>query len=202
MWASSPDRGLDNLLEIWPKIRKEVPGATLRIFYKMKKWLDHFLNHPNPALHPTYPLQVDRAKRIRGFLDQYRSEGIEVFESVSRNRMSQEMAEATVLAYPCDTVDYTEGFSVTLMEACASGAIPVTSAVDALGSIYGGYVPMVKAPVRSHLVGFAGLVVRALTDESFQSKVRFKSRSLADAHHWDVLTEKLERSINDARRKL
>lgn len=202
IWASSPDRGLDNLLEIWPHIRREVPGASLRIFYKMRKWLEHFLNHPNPALHPTYPMQVERAKRIRRFLEEYKSEGVEVFESVSRNRMSQEMSEAVVLAYPCDTVDYTEGFSVTLMEACASGLVPITSSVDALESVYGGFIPMVKAPVRSHLVEFARLVVRGLTDEPFRIRVRHGAKGLADAHRWDVLTEKLERLINDARRKI
>lgn len=202
IWASSPDRGLDHLLEAWPAIKKAVPNASLRIFYKMKKWLDHFLNHPNPALHHTYPMQVNRAKRIKKSLDELKNSDVEVFESVSRSRMAEEMSISTVLAYPCDTVDYTEGFSVTLMEACASGTIPVTTNVDALGSIYGGSVPMVKSPVGSHLVEFTDLVTKTLTDEGFRSRVKPRARELAERHRWDVLAKRLERLIGDARHEI
>jgi hypothetical protein len=33
IYASSYDRGLDNLLNLWPKIKAQVPQASLKIFY-------------------------------------------------------------------------------------------------------------------------------------------------------------------------
>lgn len=46
IWTSSYDRGLSNLLEIWPDVIKEVPDAKLHIFYGWK--LFHHFHKENP----------------------------------------------------------------------------------------------------------------------------------------------------------
>lgn len=113
--------------------------------------------------------------------------------SVSRSDMVREMSEAEVLAYPCDTIRFTEGFSVTTLEACAAGAVPVLRGVDALPEIYGSlpsmYTPGHDSP------WFVGLVENALTNEKFAASCRDAGYAIAERHAWPVLAERLERMI-------
>jgi hypothetical protein len=132
---------------------------------------------------------IDEARRRYGHL------GMEFIGSVSRDRMAVEMAEAEVLAYPCDTIRFTEGFSVTIMEGCAAGAVPVISNVDALGGIYGGICPMVEAPARDHMDQWTEKVIAVLRLARLPSEydlVRSQCAVLAEAHAWPVLAERLE----------
>lgn len=191
IYASSPDRGLHHLLQIWPKIKRAVPHAHLRIFYNFAPWYEAL---KNATFHPSEDLRecAHRAMYIKEAMHRLRNHGVEHLHSISREKMVDEMSEAEVLAYPCDTVRYTEGFSVTLMEACASGTIPITTSVDSLGSIYGGVIPMVEAPVGEHLDEFADNVIAALTDESFRKEVLEDTVVFAENFTWDKLTARLE----------
>lgn len=200
VYASSPDRGLHLLLQIWPTIKRSVPHAELRVFYNMDDWISRFV----PQEHHHIPDFVEFGRRARYIdLAMKRMSGLGVRRvgSVSRRQMAREMSEAEVLAYPCDTVRFTEGFSVTTMEACASGAIPVISSVDSLGQIYGSHVPTVQSPVRDRLGEFTEFVVRSLNDRDFRESVRDKSLSLAKAHRWSLLASRLEEIILENRKK-
>ena len=121
-----------------------------------------------------------------------------------------EFEHAEVLGYPCDTIRMTEGFSVTTMEACASGCLPVITDIDSLGHIYGDAAPMIHlngkvideyigplakkewAQVGGHLGAFTDLLVRGLTDEAWRAEHVAKCRALAKEHAWPVLAERLE----------
>ncbi len=133
VYCSSPDRGLHWLLQEWPAIRRAVPHAHLRIFYRLRDWIAGFEN--TPYFPPIEGLRA-RALYIEEALRRLEGHGVELFDSVSRERVEQEMGEAQVLAYPCDTVRWSEGFSCTVLEACAAQACPVITDCDALGNIY------------------------------------------------------------------
>ncbi len=189
MWGSSPDRGLHWLLQEWPKIRRAVPHAHLKIFYKVMKWADNIIAHPwgDPSIQE----QIRRAYYIKEALRRLSSHGVELVDSVSRNQIDREMAEAEVLAYSCDPVSWTEGFSVTLMEGCAAGSCPVSTSVDALPEIYGGYVPLVRVPVKDHMSEFSDLVIRGLLDEEYRGDVNRSVRELASRYTWSSLAVRL-----------
>lgn len=193
IWASSPDRGLHWLLQAWPKIKRNVPHAHLKIFYKLQPWLDSMAGKEFP--NPDWMELAYRATYVREALRRLHNHDIEIVGSISRRQINEEMSQAQVLAYPCDTVNWTEGFSVTLMEACAAGVVPVTTDVDALGEIYGGAVVMVRSPVGERLDKFVDAVSRALTDADFRSEVTSKTTALANSYVWDGLTAKLEEII-------
>lgn len=201
IWASSPDRGLHWLLSIWPEIKRKVPYAELRIFYRVEAWIKEFLSI-NTAGYYTFPEMQSRARYIQEALrrmEKFGGLGVTLYDSVSRVQITKEMSEAQVLAYACDTPTYTEGFSVTTLEACASSTLPVITDIDALGEIYGGSVPMVEAPIKNHIQEYKELVIKALTDQDFRNEWLQKSTKLSSKYLWPDIVEKVEKIIIEGR---
>lgn len=199
VYASSPDRGLHLLLGAWSQIRKAVPHAHLRIFYDLGHWLQHARTIPETHDNPQLSEMGRRARYIEFALKRIAHLGVECVGSVSRARIASEMAEAEILAYPCDTVAYTEGFSVTTMEACASWTLPCIAGADSLGQIYGDHVSTVPAPAIDHMDAFVGNVVRGLTDAAWSEEWLRKATRLASEHDWDLLAVRLERLLTGDR---
>lgn len=196
IWGSSPDRGLHWLLQEWPKIKRAAPHAHLKIFYRVMKWADNIIAHPYGD--PTIMEQIRRARYIKEALRRLSSHGVELVDSVSRNQIDREMAEAQVLAYSCDPVSWTEGFSVTLMEGCAARSCPVSTSVDALPEIYGGHIPLIPLPVSEHMSEFSDAVIRGLTDQAFRDDVNMKARALSLEYMWTSLARRLESILTKA----
>ncbi len=202
IWASSPDRGLHWLLQEWPKIRRAAPHAHLRIFYRLDAWLAHMGRESFDVEHgPDILEQMRRALYIGEAMRRLRGHGVEVMDSVSRNRIDLEMAEAEVMAYSCDTVLWTEGFSVSLMEGCGARACPITTSVDALPDVYGGVIPMVALPVKEHVGEFSDLVVRALTNPSYRGEVNARVHSFAKERTWTSIARRYEEVVSQGRRR-
>ena len=195
IWASSPDRGLHWILQEWPKIRRSVPYATLKVFYNLEGWIGRFVNPAVPMVGLDMLEQKNRAFYIREAVRRLEKHGVEVVDSVSRNRIDREMAEAEVLAYSCDPVVWTEGFSITLMESCAARACPVTTAVDALPDVYGGTIPMIETPVGDNIGQLSDLVIRALTDQDYRNRINDRVEKFAKSHSWDSIVDIMERLI-------
>lgn len=202
IYASSPDRGLHLLLQAWPEIRREVRGAHLRIFYSVLPWIERMRGFVDSQDLDMRTLAW-RAIYVEKALERLRGEewGVELVGQVGRDRIAKEMQEAEVLAYSCLPIRYTEGFSVTTMEACANGGLPVVTSADSLEEIYGGSVPMV-APDGAGLLEFPKLVVRGLTDPEWRAGWTTKARALAERHAWPILAERLERILEEARVRL
>lgn len=106
--------------------------------------------------------------------------------------MADEFSQAVVLGYPCDTIRWTEGFSVTTLEACASRTVPVITGVDALGTIYAHGAVIVAHPIGQNLTTFTSAIVRSLTDEAYRNDILDKATRLARDHTWSLLAGRLE----------
>lgn len=195
IWTSSADRGLHLLLQEWSKIKASVPEAHLRVFYNFN--FEHLLGiEPNaPGHHPVMLEMANRARYMKEMMKKLAPLGVEMVGSISRERMQQEMSEAMVLAYPVSTLTFTEGFSISIMEACASGTMPVISDCDCLGSIYGGTVPMVKSPAGKHMNEFTDLVIKGLTDKVFHDEAVAKCKEFASNYEWSKIALELEKLL-------
>jgi glycosyltransferase involved in cell wall biosynthesis len=195
IYASSPDRGLHHLLNIWDEIHKRVPHAHLRIFYDVHGYVKNMLTMSTehrkiPHLNEWYNRAYQIDQKIKTL------EGVNAIGSVSRERIAKEMSEAQVLAYPCDPVTWTEGFSVTTMEACAAGAIPVITSADAMGYIYGKVAPLIFMPVKWQLKDYTSLVIEALIIKSEETTEIAKA--FAEEYRWSKLAIKLETLLKKA----
>lgn len=110
VYGSMYNRGLLELLSVWPTIKTEVPEAKLRVY---NGW---------QVLEKMMPMDQFLAfkKEIEFQLDQ---EGITHLGRISRKEVAKEMLGAGVFAYPC--LNFNEISCVTAMEAQIGGAIPV-----------------------------------------------------------------------------
>lgn len=131
LYCSSPDRGLHHLLRWWPKIKKDRPNAELHIFYDMSRWLQI-----NATVKTnTSEIATEVSSRLTEFLNDSNM-GVVYHGGVSKLKLAVAMGEASVLAYPCDPVSPTEGFSMTILDSWRAGLNVITSDADALGEIW------------------------------------------------------------------
>lgn len=193
VYLSSPDRGLHRLLEAWPAIRSNVPHATLRVFYRLRGWIESLKTTP---YYPPIEKQRRRALYIEdalrrmaehGGLDSW---GVEICDSVSRVRIEDELARAEVMAYPCETVSWSEGFSCSTLEACASGCHVVVTDCDAFGELYSSLDPV---PVGNWKL-FAERVVGALRGEE-RDRFVAAGRDLGVRYTWRSHCERLLNAV-------
>ncbi len=146
---------------------------------------------PNPLMRELgmrSRYSVEALRRLDG-------KGVHVRRSVSRSRIRKEMAEAEVLAYPCDPVRYTETFGVTVLEALACGTVPVICSSDSFGELWGSVAPSVPPPYADHKAEYADLVVRALPDRAWRERHVSDGLAKASDYSWGALSDLLETTL-------
>jgi len=192
VYCSSPDRGLHWLLQEWQAIKKAAPHANLKIFYRLQPWIDGF---KNVAYFPPIERLRARANYIEDALKRLSDPkwAIEVCDSVSRDQIEREMSMAEVLAYPCDTTAWSEGFSCTTLEGCAARACPVIMDCDALGDIYRGAICVAD---RGDVDGWRDHVIRMLTSKPDREEKERAAVEFAAAHTWKRTAERLMEQID------
>lgn len=114
-WASSPDRGLLLLLENWFRIRERFPKAELRIAYGFNN-MDTIIKYQGGR---TPLLQL--REQLMSLKDQ---PGLTWLGRLTQDKVFQEWQQASVFPY-CS--DWPETSCISIMEAMACGAIPVTT---------------------------------------------------------------------------
>jgi GT2 family glycosyltransferase len=117
IYSSSPDRGLDVLLTIFPKIREQCPDANLDIFYG---WAGF------DRVAQVRPDARELRERIMSLLDQ---PGVKYHGAVDQLRLARAMLGSALWVYP---TTFHETSCISAMEAQAGGAVPVTRPLAAL----------------------------------------------------------------------
>jgi len=192
VYVSSPDRGLHLLLQEWPKIRKAAPHATLKVFYRVRDWINSWAGVP---FYPSIERQRQRAIYIDECLRRLEGYGVELVDAVSREQLERELGQAEVLAFPCDPVNnFTEGFSVATLEGCAARACPVISDADALGSIY--HEACVVVP-RGRWDEWREHVIDVLRDEKRREHVNRMAVDFARRTTWSHTTQRIMNLVQE-----
>lgn len=127
IYASSYDRGLVTLLDMWPQVRELVPTASLSIFYG---W-DSF-----DAVHKQNPEMMKFKWQIIRKLHELKGQGVTEHGRVDHQELAREFKKHKVLAYP---TEFTEIFMITMTKALMAGLIPVTTGLAAIKETQGGF---------------------------------------------------------------
>ena len=146
-YTSTPFRGLDVLLDVFPEIRRRVPGCRLRVYSSMRVY--QVPAHKDDARHgPLY----DRCRA---------TEGVEYVGSVVQSELADELRGASVLAYPNT---FPETSCIAVIEALAAGCQVVTSDLGALGETAAGFATLVSPRLTgdAYRGAFTTAVCRAL----------------------------------------
>lgn len=124
VYTSSPDRGLDIMLELWPEVRKRVPGAVLCSTYS--RWYD--------IVAEQYPQAAPLRDRIIGLLEQ---PGVtRIKGGLGQRALAELMRSSLVWAHPSwftgAGAQFHETSCISAMEAQAAGCVVVASNWGAL----------------------------------------------------------------------
>jgi glycosyltransferase involved in cell wall biosynthesis len=196
IYCSSPDRGLHHLLRIWPAIRQAVPDSELHLYYDMDKWLGVVTE----AQGKGFTLNTtERALEIQNNLRPLFSQGVVYHGGVSKVKLAQALVTSKVLAYPCDPVAPTEGFSMTILDGLAAGCNVLTSTADALPELWGEYATLLPLPIQDDI--WIQGIIAALdrpNNEDFEVPYQYTWRGLANT--WLELFTKLLMEDNNGKR--
>jgi glycosyltransferase involved in cell wall biosynthesis len=116
IYPSAYYRGAEQLLKLWPKVKEQVPEATLDLYYGWQSWL---------KLEGEDDFYVRMSKLIKD------SEklGVKEHGRVDHQTLAQKFDESKVWAYP---TEFPEIFCMTAVKANAAGCKPVITDVAAL----------------------------------------------------------------------
>jgi hypothetical protein len=118
IYSSYPNRGLLQLLEIWPDIIKLQPNAELHIYSDIYgKWANDVA-----------PQDMQKIKNIIG------AEGVRYHGWVDKKTLAQGWKDADVWLYPCT---FKETFCLTAYECALSKTLAITNGLAALNDTVG-----------------------------------------------------------------
>ena len=187
VYASSPDRGLDLLLEMWPAIRKRCRKATFEWCYSPVYF----------EIAERDPLVGAHAQKIAQLSEQ---PGVTALGSLSQPDLAQLLQSSMVVALPSyntpHAVPFFETSCITAMEAQAAGchvvasnwgALPETVRVGALIDAE----PRSEAWTRC----FVEAIVRGLTDAATQKDAQTAGPKAVAGLGWDGVARQLTELI-------
>lgn len=195
IFCSSADRGLVWALQAFPEIKKRVPNAHLKVFYHFN-YGNMLQIEPNSQEHPHVVEMANRLRFCKNAMEKLKPLGVEHLGSVSVNQMIKEMSEAQVLLYPVDTVAFSEGFSLSIMQSHAAGLVPAIASTDCIGSIYrnSGCI-MIDRPIEKNLQSYVDQVVESMTNYDKRKQITDSCISFSKNFNWTDIVKKLESVI-------
>lgn len=150
-YTSTPFRGLDRLVEAFPRVRAAIPGTRLRLFSGMKGY----------DLTAVSSQQTGDAPFAALFAKAAALEGVELIGPVAQQVLAVALKETFALAYPNI---FPETSCIAVMEALAAGCQVVTSALGALPETTAGFGWLIRplADPQAHATAYANALIVAL----------------------------------------
>jgi glycosyltransferase involved in cell wall biosynthesis len=147
-YTSTPFRGLNVLLHIFPEIRRRLPGTRLQVFSGMQVYfIDPLADTPD----------------IRSLYDRARStEGVDYIGNLPQPRLAQRLKTVSMLLYPNT---YEETACISVMEAFAAGCSVLTSDYGALPETAAGRARLIDPRLADAAPRFIDVAVEMLEAE-------------------------------------
>lgn len=170
LYAGNPERGLEWLLDIWPRVREAVASAQLEVYSGA------FYGDSNDARTAAH------AERLRGLA----GEGVRLNPPIGPDALQAELAAGRLLAYPGGPP---ESFCLTVAEAQAMGLPAVVRPRGALAERVAdgrtGFAVEDDA-------GYVDACARLLRDDALWQQQSKAARLRARALDWDRVAQRFE----------
>lgn len=177
VYSSSPDRALWYILQIWPWLRTDFPGATLKVGYDAQKWID--FNKWSHGRAGEMAVEIERLMK---------QPGIEDIGKVGQNALAQYQSESDAWLYPLDAMSATESGCITAIENAAALNPIITTDCDCMAQEFGGIGRIVELPLS--LDEYYEAVRDVLTDEDYYVLMQKKGRKFAEQRDWSIIAQK------------
>src|SRR3990167_1358147 len=180
IYTSSYDRGLQNLLEVWPDVIKEVPDAELHCFYGWQLFYTFYKGNP------------ERMAWMNKMNELMKLPGVTHHDRISQPELEKWYKKCGIFAYPSH---FREINCISAFKAQAFGAIPIVTNFAALqttvqlgwkvqGEIYEN---VALAPETKEL--YKDALIKSLKDEKWQASFREPGMEYAKQFSWDHVVE-------------
>lgn len=174
IFCSVPDRGLQILRVVWPRIKERISHASLVITSDYTLWGGPPLNHEHRLKWLNLPDVTFAGK-------------------VPRRDLARMQLEAQVHAFPCT---YEELFCISAAECQTAGTIPVTSDFGALPSTNQWGRVLAGHPLDGEWQqSFVEAVVELLEDDTLDAQGRAMAKQARSRFDWETICEGWEHLI-------
>jgi glycosyltransferase involved in cell wall biosynthesis len=119
IYSSSPNRGLKELLEMWPSIKTHIPKAELHVYYGFNTW----------KLINKVGVSAEAIKLFERKVSDMESIGVFHHGRVGQKQLAEAMMRSSLWLYP---TGFKETSCITAMEAQAAGTVAITTNLGAL----------------------------------------------------------------------
>lgn len=186
IYSSSPDRGLETLIKLLPRIRQQVPDAKLHVYYGFDTWR----KMAESARRRDW---LEEITRFQGLIDgAARAGDLEFHGRVNQNELAQAFLDSKVWAYPSA---FHETSCISALEAQAAGCVPVTTRLAALPeTVHHGILLDPPNTTTEYCNLFVENIVKLLTDEDYRQSLAVPARAETLQHSdWRIIANEWER---------
>ncbi len=183
IYSSSPDRGLARLLEAWPYIRESIQyeDPELHVCYGVEAWLGFGLQSHNRDGEDAVAI----GKALGLLPGSKPTPGVFYQGKIGQHTLATLQRKSAIMAYPADTAVHTETGCISVVEACASGAVPVITDCDCLGDEFSEVAEIVPLPFDP--VEYADRVVGIYKDVKSRRELAERGREFAHSRSWSKI---------------
>jgi glycosyltransferase involved in cell wall biosynthesis len=174
VYSSSPDRGLEQLLELWPGIRKEHPDANLYVTYGVEKYVEQVRWSHNKI-----------GEMALNIIEGMKQPGIVDLGKIGQRKLADLQRHACMWIYPADTIQATETGCITAIENMAAGNPCVMSDADCLASEFGEVACISELPFEAD--DYMEYINSILSDPVRYKNLSERGRKFAETREWSKI---------------
>lgn len=186
IYSSSPDRGLEQLLSIWPHMKSRYPDLELHVYYGWKI-IDKIIEHYNEmGVNNQADFLRNFKSKLLHHIDFLGAEEVGIYQHgrVNQDTLAKAMMNSNIWPYP---TGFAETFGITAIEMQAAGVIPVTSNLAALTETVAPYYEKLDGwpSNNDYQSRFLKLFAMSYEWDEYRQEGREAGRKLAESFTWD-----------------
>jgi glycosyltransferase involved in cell wall biosynthesis len=189
IYSSSPDRGLDTLLEVSDAIARHVPGFTVQVAYGFQTW-EALIRYRDVAAEVAY---MERIRKLMG------KPCVRYLGRISQEELARRQAGCGAWLYP---TRFTETNCITAIEAGQAGCAILTSHLAGLITTVGddgGILLRGDAYSAEYRERFVEEAVRLLTDGAYRDEWAERARRKMRKLTWAQVAEQWHQLFSHGR---